>query len=221
MKISEIIGAKIEHEFHELTRIKDCRKNLNIEYSKQLKFMKHFLLTILIALSLLACKNTGTESQGAQSDESISRDSLIYRIELLEQKIDTRQAIDYNFAGELVNAYTNFFNSYPKDALAADYLFKAAEVSMNAKQSQKAIELLAKFVDLYPDHQKSSFALFMQAFIYETQLGDIDEAKKLYTQVIDYYPSTRLAEDAKACIQNLGKSESQLIEEFEKKNKLQ
>ncbi len=188
---------------------------------KQFKFMKYLLLSILFAVSLNACKNTGTESQGSQSDEKVSRDSLIYKIELLEQKIDPRQAIDYNFAGELVNAYTNFFNNYPKDALAADYLFKAAEVSMNAKQSKKAIELLVKFADLYPDHQKSSFALFLQAFIYETQLGDMNEAKKLYTQVIDYYPSTRLAEDAKACIQNLGKSETQLIEEFEQKNKLQ
>lgn len=183
--------------------------------------MKHFLLTVLIALFFNACKNTETESQGTQSNEKVSRDSLIYRIELLEQKIDPRQAIDYNFAGELVNAYTNFLNNYPKDAMTADYLFKAAEVSMNAKQSKKAIELLIKFADLYPNHQKSPFALFLQAFIYETQIGDMNEAEKIYNQVIDYYPSTRLAEDAKACIQNLGKSETQLIEEFEKKNKLQ
>lgn len=43
-------------------------------------------------------------------------------------------------------------------------------------------------------------------------------ARKLYTEVVEKYPNERIALDAKLCIQHLGKSDEELIREFEKKS---
>jgi outer membrane protein assembly factor BamD (BamD/ComL family) len=180
--------------------------------------MKQLIAVVLLLLSFAACNNSTAPSTSDISAKP-NRDTLIHNIEVLEQQINTQQTVDYNFAAELVAAYLNFFNNYPKDDMAADYLFKAGDVSMNIKQGEKAIEFFQKLIDLYPNYKKASFALFLQGFIYETQLRDMTKAKEIYTQVIEQYPNTRIAEDSKASIANLGKSDEELIKEFEEKNK--
>ena len=180
--------------------------------------MKQSIIALFLILSFAACNNNGPDVTVQDPGKPV-RDTLIHNIEMLEQQISTQQTVDYKFAAELVAAYLDFFNNYPKDALAADYLFKAGEVSMNIKQSEKAIEFLKKLIDLYPNYKKASFALFLEGFIYETQLRDMNKAKEIYTQVIQLYPNTRIADDAKASIANLGKSDEELIKEFEEKNK--
>ena len=61
--------------------------------------------------------------------------------------------------------------------------------------------------------------MFLQGFIYETQLNDTSKARVIYEQVIQKYPNTQFAIDSKASIDNLGKTPEQLIKEFEAKNK--
>lgn len=182
--------------------------------------MRKTILIAFVPFLFAACNNSNTETSAPKNSTKPVRDTLVHVIELLEQKLKTQQTIDYNLGAAMVNAYMDFFNNYPKDAAAADYLFKAAEVSMNVKQSEKAIELFQKVNDVYPNFGKASFALFLQGFIYETQLNDITKAKGKYSQVVEQYPDTKIAEDAKASIANLGKSNEELIKEFEKKNKV-
>ncbi|MCC6690570.1 MAG: tetratricopeptide repeat protein [Bacteroidia bacterium] len=181
--------------------------------------MKKLSLISALFFLIAACNMGDDASPSAAETKKTSRDSLLGQIEKLEKQISTQSVIDYNFAGELVNAYLSFFNNYPRDNMACDYLYKAADVSMNIKQSEKAIEFFKKLVDLYPSHKRASFALFMQGFIYETQLKDFAKAKEIYLQVIAQYPGTRLADDANASIVNLGKSDEEIIKEFEAKNK--
>jgi hypothetical protein len=94
--------------------------------------MKQLIAVVLLLLSFAACNNSTAPSTSDISAKP-NRDTLIHNIEVLEQQINTQQTVDYNFAAELVAAYLNFFNNYPKDDMAADYLFKAGDVSMNIK----------------------------------------------------------------------------------------
>lgn len=178
------------------------------------------LISVLFVLFLFTACNNNSGTSSSQNFQKPSRDTLISHIELLEQKMKTQQVVDYNFGAAIVKAYLDFFNNYPKDSKAGDYLFKAAEVSMNIKQGEKAIELFKELIELYPNYGKASFALFLQGFIYETQLNDMAKAKEIYNQVAQQYPNTKIAEDAKASISNLGKSDEELIKEFEAKNKV-
>lgn len=178
------------------------------------------IYSILISIILIqACGTKEEKHLAADEIQKPTRDSLIASIHLQESELKKNPNLDYNRGANMVAAYLDFYQQYPKDANTADYLFKAADVSMNLQQSKKAIEILQNIYEQYPKYKKASYALFLQAFIYETQLQDFIKAKDLYQAVIDTYPNTRIAEDAAASIKNLGKSDADLIKEFEKKNK--
>ena len=49
-------------------------------------------------------------------------------------------------------------------------------------------------------------------------LNNESEARTIYHQIIREYPSTSFASDARACLQNIGKSDEELVKEFLKKN---
>ena len=63
--------------------------------------------------------------------------------------------------------------------------------------------------------------LFLQGFVYESQLHNIIRAKEAYTEFIRKYPRHQLAKDAQFSIENLGKSDEELIKMFEEKNRAQ
>ncbi|HEX5001437.1 MAG TPA: tetratricopeptide repeat protein [Bacteroidia bacterium] len=118
-------------------------------------------------------------------------------------------------AKAIIALYTEYAAHYPEDTLSAGYLFKAADVSSKINEAQKAIELYGQFSKAYPGHKNAPYALFLQGFIYETQLGDPAKAKPYYEQFLSLYPNHPLAKDVKFSLENLGKSPEDLIREFE------
>ena len=86
------------------------------------------------------------------------------------------------------------------------------------RQSTQAINYFNTVYTKYPNFDKAPYCLFLQGFIYESQLNDTAKARQVYQQVIEKYPNERIAEDAKASIDNMGKTPEELIREFEKKN---
>lgn len=57
------------------------------------------------------------------------------------------------------------------------------------------------------------------AFIYENQLHGAEKAKKLYEEFMKKYPDHELAKDVKFSLDHIGKSDEELIKEFEAKQK--
>jgi len=84
--------------------------------------------------------------------------------------------------------------------------------------SQKAIELFDRLMVEYPDYEKVPECLFMKAFIYDNNLQEYDKAKEVYLEFLEKYPDDEFADDARASINNLGKSLEEIIREFEEKN---
>jgi tetratricopeptide (TPR) repeat protein len=102
---------------------------------------------------------------------------------------------------------------------AADLLMKAAGVAKNIGDFNKAIQLYRIVSDeLQPAPAKASTALFMQGFVYENDLADLEKAKSIYQDFLKRYPKDEFADDAQQALKMLGKSPEDIIREFERKN---
>lgn len=97
----------------------------------------------------------------------------------------------------------------------ANLLMKAAGLAKTAGEFNKALQLYYKLSNRLPDHPKSKTALFMQAFIYENDLQDMEKAKKAYEFFLEKYPNDPdYADDAQIALKTLGKSPEEMIKSF-------
>jgi TolA-binding protein len=100
-----------------------------------------------------------------------------------------------------------------------DRIFKAGEISMGIGQGNLAVKYFQTVVEDHPEFAKAPEALFLCGFCEETLNVDTAKARQYYESFIRQFPQHRLAQDAKFSVQNLGLTDEQLIEQFEKANK--
>jgi len=173
-----------------------------------IKIQKLRLLTAYcLLLTLISC----TSEQKKLENAIAAKEKELYG--------DSTMTVDFSKAHDMIALYADFVKKYPGEAQSEEYLFKAGEVSMGAMQSNVAIKYFEQFYEKYPKCEKAPYSLFIQGFIYETQLKNIEKAKWCYEKFIKDFPSHKLAQDAKYSIDNLGKSDEELIREFEEKIK--
>ena len=128
---------------------------------------------------------------------------------------DTSSLADLAKAQELIQAYENYANALPEDTISAEYLYRAAEIAMNLQMAGRAIEYYQRILNNFPDFDKRSYCLFLEAFVYENQMQQYETAEKLYLEFIEKYPEHPLADDAEVSVQNMGKSLEELIQSWE------
>lgn len=118
---------------------------------------------------------------------------------------------------DAITTFSKYAEENPEAANAPEYLFKAVEISVNTKQeTQQSIDLVNRLVTDYPKFDKNPVALFMLAtFVYDEQLHNLDKARETYQQVVDNYPDSPFANDAKIAITQLGMTPEELIKMFE------
>lgn len=126
-------------------------------------------------------------------------------------RLDDRAAQDFLYSVEAYSALR------PKDEATPGLLFEAADVAGAMRNYDLALELYERINVAYPDYEKAAEALFMQAFTLDAELKKYDDAKVYYETFLAKYPEHELAESAKFSLQNLGKSEEEIIQEFLKK----
>lgn len=107
----------------------------------------------------------------------------------------------------------------PQDPRSPEYLVKAAEVARSIGAYDLSLTTYQEAIDRYPDAPKSAVALFMQGFILDEDLNKDNEAKSKLTSFITKYPDHKLRQSAEILIENLGKTDEELIEAFQKKGK--
>src|SRR5688572_16926778 len=145
---------------------------------------------------------------------------LSSKIESLEKEMhnDSSMAPDEKKAKDAIELYIKYADKFPDDTTSASYLFKAGDLSSKINETQKAIELFGKVIHKYPNHRNAPYALFLQGFIYENQVGDPLRAKPYYEAFLKTYPDHPIAGDVSFSLENLGKSPEELIREFESKS---
>jgi tetratricopeptide (TPR) repeat protein len=124
-------------------------------------------------------------------------------------------------AGELIQAYTGYAESHKDSPEAPEYLYRAADLSLNMNKSKESLELYNRIIYQYPDYQKVPECLFLVGYIYENYFQEYGKAKEIYESFLKKYPTHDFADDAAVSIENMGKSPEELIRSFEEKNKQQ
>jgi tetratricopeptide (TPR) repeat protein len=140
------------------------------------------------------------------------------------ERMDTllNKTVDMNtgrlsFAG--VNDYITHAEAYSSiaqdDPISPAILFKAAEVAGYVAMHERSLTLYERVENMFPNYEKASKALFMRAFTYAESLGQVDQARALYEEFLARYPEDDFADDAQALLNNLGKSDEEILQGLE------
>lgn len=169
--------------------------------------MKYSLLIVFATLLLASCGSQTREEALAQVKQAEDQ---------LYAKQDVFQFND-SLATVTIEAYNNFAASFPEDSLSAEYLFKAADLYRAQHKYEPALEVYSNIQQNYPDYKKVPQTIFLQGFVYENDLQDLDKAKERYSTFLEKYPNHELAKDVQFSLNNLGRSPEDIIKEFNQK----
>lgn len=189
----------------------------------QSKIIIPFLnLSVLVMLITMACgndKSNTTSNEVNKPTLATARERYVHMIDSIESKMKATRnmPLDHGTAMFAMRVYDEYSSYFPDESKSPEYLFKAGELANSLQLPQPALGYLNRLLNKYPNYKNAPYALFMQGMIYDDQLKDTANARKIYTKVIEKYPESQLAKDAEASIQNLGKSVEELVREFEKK----
>jgi len=125
--------------------------------------------------------------------------------------------INRNNALKFVDGAEAFALSLPANPEVPEYLYKAAEVARSLRTMPKAMSLYDWILEEYADHPKAPTTLFIKGFLLEQEFGQNDEARKIYEQFISQYPEHEMASSAKFLLNNMGKSDEEILQDIESK----
>ncbi len=163
------------------------------------------LLSLALAF-FISCNDSKTESL-----EKIER----LEKQLLDANGNPKDEVSaYNLQVE----YDDFATRFPVDPQASDFLYNTATISINLNWGESAVKVLGKFLQMFPNDKRAPEALFFLGFVYDNQLNDDIKAGTYYNDFLKKYPKHVLAKDVEASIRNLGKTDEELIREFERMN---
>lgn len=182
--------------------------------------MKKIWLPIIIVYvaGLMAGCSHNTDKSSNSGQDTLRR-STLNAITAVEKNMKTLTNLDSYNANLAITAYTKFSGQFPDDSLAPVFLFKAASMAMSSGQYQRALGFYDNIQVKYPNFKQIPDCIFVEGFIYDSFLKDTAKAHAKYQQVVSKYPDNTLAPQAKAAISALGKTDEQLMKEFEEKNK--
>lgn len=126
--------------------------------------------------------------------------------------------LDRQAARNFVDVCEAYALTHPGDPKSADYLHKAAETARAMRTIPKALNLYEWILTDYPEHEKAPQALFLKAFTYDNNLNDVENARKHYEEFLEKYPENDFADDTEFLLENLGKSDEEILEALTKKN---
>lgn len=161
-----------------------------------------FLLSILFLLA--ACS-------------SPDRNELFNNIKEAEANLfDKNESFKFDeaLAQKAIDAYSEFSENFPKDPETPGILFKEADLHRAMKNHDEALDIYRKIEKEYADHNKAPHSLFLQGFVYENEMNDLENAEKRYQAFLEKYPDHDLAEDVEFSLKNLGKTPEEIIQEF-------
>ena len=102
---------------------------------------------------------------------------------------------------------------------AKENLNKASEFARSIMKNDELIDIFNLLIANYPGSKEAQEALFLKAFHYENVINDKETAKSLYTEFLSKYPENDFAKDAKFLLENIDKTEEEILREFEEKMK--
>ena len=180
--------------------------------------IQYFIFSLAL-ISLASCGNN--EPKATEENVSViasQKVELVNQINRLEKEMHSSIQLDNSKAGIALQAYAEYAKNFPDDSITPDYIFKAGEIATAIQQYPQALANYKTITEKYPNYKLVEESLFLQGALLDNFLNDDAKAKVIYEQLLAKYPNGTYANDAKAAINNLGKSDEELIKEFKKKN---
>jgi tetratricopeptide (TPR) repeat protein len=87
--------------------------------------------------------------------------------------------------------------NFPQHVLADDILMVKANMAVRQQDYNEAAKHLQRIIDQYSDDVLADDALFQLAVIYQEQLSNIDEAKRLYEKLLVDYPGSSFVNESR------------------------
>ncbi len=155
--------------------------------------------------------------------ETNERAAMISSIDSLGKKMFDKQTMqfDKNLAFKGISSYDEFVKKFPNDSLSAEYLFRKADLQRGVGDNRGAIITLGDICKKYSTYKNNPECIFFQGYYYQEFFNDTTSAKYYYNELISKYPTNGFVDDAKALMGMFGKSEEQIIKEFEQKQNAQ
>lgn len=178
----------------------------------------------MIVFTLVSCGESDTSSAAEKeviktvTEPKRALDPSLVEIRSMEERARKDTVLDRTTGLRLLRAYQDYYNRNPQDSLALSFLFEAGKVADALGKYDKAIELFANFHDGTSEMAKKAEAAYLVAFIYDAHLHQAKEATKQYNKVIELYPNSPWAVQAKQSLHLVGKSDEELLQFLKEKN---
>ena len=127
---------------------------------------------------------------------------------------DTTGRIDLRMANDFITGAGIYALISPGGEQVPELLYKAAETARTVQAFGKAIELYDWLIESYPDYEKVSQAMFLKGFTLDNDLRRMEEARQIYETFLAQYPQDDFADDARFLLDNLGKTDEEIIQSF-------
>lgn len=174
---------------------------------------------ILFTLSCSQPSSQPDENQTSASD-TVNCYSLFVQAKQLDSTIMVANHLDPELGNKAIQAFSSYATHCKDSTWAPVYLFKAGQIAKAIHDIPKSKMYFEKCIDAYPNFANRPAVMFMLAQLYDEAglLNNEDEARKIYEKIIFLYPNSEWSLAAQAAINNLGKTDEELIREFNQKN---
>ncbi len=130
---------------------------------------------------------------------------------------ETSGKINQEAAVDFVHLSESFATLAAESSKAPEWLFQAGDAAGSLRDYDKTLALYQRINEQYPDYERAPQVLFMRAFTLDNELKQLEQARVLYQTFLQKYPDNEFADDAQFLLDNLGKSEEEIIQSFLKK----
>tara|TARA_Y100000590_G_C15684512_1_gene1001069 strand:+ start:349 stop:1182 length:834 start_codon:yes stop_codon:yes gene_type:complete len=144
---------------------------------------------------------TSCSSNKEVKDELVEKDLEKQMIEVYKEGLKSLEEGDNLFAAKKFNEAEIL---YPQSSWAPQSLLMSSYAYYEINFLNQAIEELDRFIITYPDHKNISYAYFLRAMCYfesvvdeKKDLGPLLSSKKEFKYIIQNYPNSDFAMDAK------------------------
>jgi tetratricopeptide (TPR) repeat protein len=150
--------------------------------------------------------------------EDVLRDKLLYLIDVEGNLSNdsTLQKINREASLNFMNLSEMYGRLFPNTDEGAEHLLSAAKMATFFQQYKRALDLYEK---VYTEHKGSEYAgnaLFMTGFTFDNHLSNYEAAGRAFSAFIEEFPAHNLVPSARFLLENLGKSEDEIISSFKK-----
>lgn len=116
----------------------------------------------------------------------------------------------------LLVTYADFANACSGRVEVAEMLFRRADLLRSKGAFEEAMTQLRDVHDHFPQYPQRARCAFLLGFIAETELGDREQARITYRQVLEVHPNSEEAEWARISLEQLDLRAMDLLRTFQR-----